>query len=463
MTNLFSADTYRKRRQELKRRMGSGVLLFLGNEQSPMNYGANHYPFRQDSTFLYFFGLDKPGLAATINVDEDTETLFGEELTMDDIVWEGPHPTLVELASLVGITQVLSPDKLASNLAGDVHYLPPYRPENKIRLSQLLGQTPDWVELNASLALVKAIVPIRSIKEQQEIQQLHQAVTITSEMHLAAMQLARPGMKESEIVGKLLNIASAQGNFYSFPPIVTINGQTLHNHFYGNTLEEGRLLICDSGGETSMHYSGDMTRAWPVSGKFSERQRAVYEIVLEALKSCAGEAKPGVLNLNLHKRAAAVIFDGLKALGLTHGDTPEAVEAGAHALFFPHGLGHMMGLDVHDMEDYGEDHVGYTQELGRSKLFGYNALRLGRGLEAGFVITIEPGIYFIPELVAQWKASKQWESFLNFVEIEKFLDFGGIRLENDYHITENGAELLGKPLPLEIDEVEEARSVAVNR
>ena len=455
--NLFSAETYQTRRNLLKKKLGAGKLLFLGNGQSAMNYPSNHFPYRQDSTFLYFFGLDKPGLAAIIDIANDEEVIFGDELTLDDIVWEGPHPTLTEMASLVGVQKVKRLSELQSTVDDDVLYLPPYRGENRIWLSELTGQSTAWLEQHYSPALNEAIVEIRSVKEEQEIAQLHDAVSISADMHLTAMQMARPGLKESDIVGALINVAASKGHFYAFPPIVTINGQTLHNHYYGNELESGRLLLCDSGAENSFHYAGDMTRTFPVDKKFDTRQREIYSIVLDALKASAERAKAGIQNLQIHTEAATIIFDGLKALGLTKGNTEEAVQSGAHALFFPHGLVHMVGLDVHDMEDYGEDYVGYGKELSRSTTFGFNALRLGRTLQEGFVLTIEPGIYFIPELLEQWKAKKQHESFLNYAAIEKYLDFGGIRLENDYFISSEGAKLLGKPLPVEIEDVENVR------
>ncbi len=460
MSPLFSADTYRARRAKLKAKLGSGRLVFLGNEQSAMNYKANHYPFRQDSSFLYFFGLDQPGLAAFIDVEADKEIIFGNELTMDDIVWEGPQPSLQELGSRVGISQIESPDKLQNYLGPDTHFLPPYRPENQVKIAELLGQSIGWVEDHASVDMIKAVISIREQKEPQEIEQLHEAVSISAAMHLKAMQIAKPGIRESDVVGELLKVAAGKGSFYSFPPIVTINGQTLHNHDYSNELQEGRLLLCDCGAENHMHYAGDMTRAFPVARAFSSRQREIYQIVLEALKSSAALAKPGMQNLEVHKHAAKVILDGLKSVGLVNGDTAEAVEAGAHALFFPHGLGHMMGLDVHDMEDYGEDHVGYGDELARSTIFGFNALRLAKTLQPGFVLTIEPGIYFIPDLIHQWKAQGKFREFLNYDRIDQYLDFGGIRIENDYHITEGGNELLGTPLPMEVEHVEEVRRAA---
>ena len=457
MTNLFSAETYKSRRAQLKKTLGSGKILFIGNNQSAMNYPSNHYPFRQDSTFLYFFGLDKPGLAATIDIDNDQDLIFGNELTLDDIVWEGPHPTLGQLAEYVGVKEVRPLSDLKSSVNSSVHYLPPYRSDSSIWLSELIGESLDWIAKHHSIALIKSIVAIRSVKESQEIEQLHDAVSITADMHLTAMKMAKPGMKESDIVGALLNVAASKGNFYAFPPIVTVNGQTLHNHYYGNELKSGRLLLCDSGAENTFHYAGDMTRTFPVDKKFDTRQREIYSIVLNALKASAESAKAGVRNFEIHTGAATILFDGLKELGLTRGNTEEAVKAGAHSLFFPHGLGHMMGLDVHDMEDYGEDFVGYGEELDRSDVFGFSALRLGRTLQEGFVLTIEPGLYFIPELFEQWRSKKMHDSFLNYQEIKKYLDFGGIRLENDYHITSEGAELLGKPLPVEIDKVENVR------
>ena len=455
---LFPAETYKRRRQKLKRLMGSGKILLPGNEESPMNYPANHYPFRQDSTFLYFFGLSRPGLVGLINVDEDEDILFGDDLTMDDIVWTGPQESMAELGARVGVSHVRGLIDLTKHLKGQLHGLPPYRSQNEARIKSWLAGTKVESTQLISPQLLSAIISLRSIKSSEEITQLHDAVTLTTQMHLAAMRYAKPGRKESEIVGQLLNVAVSNGTYFAFPPIVTVNGQTLHNHYYGNTMKEGQLLLVDSGGENDMHYAGDMTRTFPVAKTFDSRQKEIYTIVLDALKKAVDLSTEGKRNLDVHLAAAAFIFDGLKQLGLVKGDPDEAAQLGVYALFFPHGLGHMMGLDVHDMEDYGEDLVGYDHDVQRSKIFGINALRLGKKLEIGNVITIEPGIYFIPELIAQWKNERRFLDWTNYDRLEDYMDFGGIRIENNYTISPNGAQLLGEPLPMEIVEIEKIRA-----
>lgn len=454
---LFTPTTYQERRARLKSKLGGGQILLLGNEESSMNYGDNHYPFRQDSTFRYFFGLNQPGLVGLIDVDKDEVVLFGNDLSMDDIVWTGPQPSMSDLAASVGVEKVLPMKDLSKSVDGQVHYLPPYRERNTLKLMNWLGKSQSEIEEGVSMDLVHGVIGLRNYKSDEEIEQLHDAVSITSLMHQEAMKMARPGMVEREIVAHLNEVALSKGAGISFPPIVTINGQTLHNHYYGNTLKPGRLLLCDSGAENLYGYSGDMTRTYPVDSTFTEKQKEVYQIVLEALKTTAAMSKPGVKYQEMHLKAATVIISGLKDIGLMSGDVDDAVAQGAHALFFPHGLGHSMGMDVHDMEDLGENHVGYTSETPRSTRLGLSALRFGKALEEGIVVTNEPGIYFIPELFEQWKSEKKFAQFIHYDKVADYLDFGGVRIENDYVITANGADLLGEPAPMEVADVEALR------
>lgn len=456
-SHLFSPATYQERRAALKSLMGGGQVLLLGNEESSMNYRDNHYPFRQDSSFRYFFGLNQPGLAGLIDADKDEVVLFGNDLSMDDIVWTGPQPIMANLAASVGVAQVRPRRDIGKSLGGQVHYLPPYRATNVLKLGEWLGKPPAEVKAGASTSLVEAIVSLRSYKSDEEIVQLHDAVNLTSRMHQEAMKMARPGLVERNIVAHLHAVALSGGVGLSFPPIVTINGQTLHNHYYGNTLTSGRLLLCDSGAENLYGYSGDMTRTYPVDPTFTTKQREVYQIVLQALKSSADLSKPGVTYQQVHLNAARVIVSGLKDLGLMTGDVDAAVAQGAHALFFPHGLGHAMGMDVHDMEDFGENYIGYNKSTPRSTKLGLSGLRFGKALEPRMVLTNEPGIYFIPELYEQWKSEKKLAQFINYGRVADYLDFGGIRVENDYVIREAGVELLGEPAPMEVDEVEALR------
>ena len=457
---MFHKDIYIQRRQQLKKDLGSGIILLLGNEDTGMNYKDNCYPFRQDSSFLYFIGLDKPSLAAIINIDEDKEIVFGNDPTIDDIVWMGAQPTMAELAATTGITTVspateletIIKKALASNQA--IHFLPPYRPENFIKLSQLLSISINEVKEKASVKLIKAVIAQRAIKSAEEVNEINKAVNISNEMHLAAMRHTREGVTESKVAGIAQGIAIGGGGNIAYPIIYTINGQTLHNHATSNVLQKGQLVLCDAGAETAMHYAGDLTRTYPVDKKFTPVQKEIYNIVLGAEEAVAKALAPGKLYRDIHLLAAEYMVEGLKQMGLMKGDAKEAVQQGAHALFFPHGLGHMMGLDVHDMEDLGEQYVGYTEELKRSAEFGLKSLRLARALEAGFVLTVEPGLYFIPELIDLWQSQNKFTSFINYDKLEPFRSFGGVRIEENFLITGTGSRLLGDPLIKTVEEIE---------
>ncbi|MBE0646225.1 MAG: aminopeptidase P family protein [Bacteroidales bacterium] len=459
---MLIPQTYIDRCTQLKKQLNSGVILLLGNEESPMNYADNGYHFRQDSSFLYFFGMDYPSLAAWIDVDTGEEILFGDNLTMDMIVWMGTQPSLEERAEKYGIHTVQPLARLpeyisnAGQTGRTIHFLPPYRPENKIKLFNLLGIHPDQCAERASLDLVKAVIAQRQIKSEEEIKEIEKAVDISADMHMAAIRMARPGMTEAEIAAKVNEVALAANGNISFPIIATINGQTLHNHYHGNIIREGDLFLLDAGAETNLHYAGDISSTFPVSSRFTERQKEIYTITLNAHEAAISALKPGVPFKEAHMTACRTIFDGLKELGLTKGNTDEAVAAGAHTLFFPCGTGHMLGLDVHDMEDLGELWVGYDG-VPKSTEFGFKSLRLAKPLQPGFVVTIEPGIYFIPELIDMWKAKGKHTGFLNYEKIEAYRNFGGIRNEEDLLITDSGSRVLGKPIPKKISEVEELR------
>ncbi len=457
---MFEAKIYTERRKKLKEKVSEGVILLLGNIDSPMNYLDNTFHFRQDSSFLYFFGLDFQQLAGVIDVDTGEEILFGNDVDMEDIIWMGPQVAFKENAAKVGIQQSHPFNKLFDTISEaikkgrKIHFLPPYRGENKLLLQELLGISANKQSEYASLELIKAVIALRSVKEDCEINELIKAANAGYEMHVAAMKMAKAGVWEQKIAGTIEGISLAHGSVPSFPIILSQNGETLHNHDHSNILEEGRLMLVDAGAESTMKYASDFTRTSPVGGKFSQKQREIYEIVLAANNRATELAKPGTTYLSVHLEAAEVIASGLKALGLMKGDVKEAVKAGAHALFFPHGLGHMMGLDVHDMEDLGQIYVGYDDEIRPVNQFGTAYLRLGRRLEKGFVITNEPGIYFIPALIDKWKAEKINTDFINFEKVDQYRGFGGIRLEDDLLITANGSELIGKRIPITPEEVE---------
>jgi Xaa-Pro aminopeptidase len=433
-----------------------------------MNYTDNTYRFRQDSHFLYYFGIDVAGLAAIIDADSSEEIIFGNELSMDDIVWTGPLPTIQEMAQNAGVTSTFSFDHIesylqkAKTLHRNIHFLPPYRHDNIIRIAQWLDISLPEVKNSTSLPLIKAVISQRSVKEACEIHEIHKSAHITADMHLAAMHSCKSGMREYEMAAKVHQEALRQGGDLSFATILTINGQTLHNHYQGNVVREGQMILCDAGAENDMHYAGDMTCTFPVGKKFTQKQRDIYEIVLHTHQHAVNMLKPGIAYKEIYIKACEQIFSGLKNLGITKGDPEEAVHAGAHAMFFQCGLGHMMGLDVHDMEDLGEQYVGYSNTIKKGTQFGIKSLRLGKELEAGFVLTVEPGIYFIPALIDWWRSEGRHKDFINYDKLETYRDFSGIRIEEDFFITQNGSTLLGRSLPKTIAEIEELRNQALS-
>lgn len=459
---MFETSVYKNRRARLKEKVKSGLVLILGNGEAPANYTDNTYKFRQDSSFLYFFGLNQPGFAGVIDIDSGDEYIFGNDVDMDDIIWMGPQPSVKDMAARVGVSKTAPFARLADCMktaisqGRRIHFLPPYRFRNMLLLEELLGIRPALVKNYASLELIKAVVDLRSVKEPCEIEEITKACNIGYEMHTAAMRNCKPGVKEQYIAGLIEGIAASYGSMVSFPVILSQNGETLHNHDHSQILQEGRMMLTDAGAEEVSHYCSDFTRTVPVGGKFLTRQKEVYNIVLAANNKAIEIAKPGVTYQYVHLEVCKVLAQGLKDLGLMKGDVNEAVAAGAHALFMPHGLGHMMGLDVHDMENLGEVYVGYDGQP-KSTEFGRKSLRLGRKLEPGFVLTIEPGVYFIPELMDLWRGQNKFTEFINYEKLFTYKDFSGIRNEEDYLITENGARLLGKKIPLRTEEVEAIR------
>lgn len=458
---MFPKQTYIQRRKALKEAVGSGLIVILGNNESPANYPSNCYTFRQDSNFLYFFGAKRDGLAGVIDVDANKEYFIGNDIGIDDIVWYGPIDTVSDMAHQVGVEESAPFSKLgelihdAQAKGQEIHFLPPYRFDNQILLQELLGIKPAEQKDKASIKLIKAIVKLRSTKSDEEIREIERACSIGYKMHTTAMKLAQPGVTEHFIAGTIDGVANSLGDKVSFSTIVTMHGEIMHGAPKMNYLEAGRLLLVDAGAETVNNYCSDNTRTTPISGKYTHRQREIYTIVEQAHDLALSKAKPGVRWYDVHMDVCRLITNSLKELGLMKGDTEEAVQNGAHALFLPHGLGHMMGIDVHDMEDLGQTYVGYDDEIRPSSQFGLASLRMARKLEKGFVVTDEPGIYFIPDLIDYWKANHINEQFLNFDAIEKYKDFGGIRIEDDVLITENGARFLGKDrIPYHPDDVE---------
>lgn len=459
---MFSKNTYVNRRRGLISGVDSnGILLFLGNSEAAINYAGNTYRYRQDSSFIYFFGLKDPDLAAIIDLDSGEEILFGNDVTIDDIIWMGPQPAISEKAEKIGISKTMPLDKLyevvskALSSGRRVHYLPPYRNHNMIMLNKLTGIPFENMKERASVEFIKAVVALREIKDDDEIKEIDHACNIGYAMHYAMMKMAKLGMVEQELVGLMEGIAISQGNMPSFPIILSQNGETLHNHSHHQILTEGRLFVIDAGAEANSGYTSDFTRTLPASGKFTDRQRDIYTIVATANNLALDMARPDITYSEVHQAVSRVLAKGLVNMGLMKGDVDEIVHNGAHSLFMPHGLGHQMGLDVHDMEDLGEDFVGYDDVYKRSTQFGLKSLRMGKMLKKGHVISDEPGIYFVPALIEKWKNEKINERFINFKELESWYDFGGIRLEDDLLITDTGCRLLGaKRLPITPEDVE---------
>ncbi|MFV0422353.1 aminopeptidase P family protein [Oleidesulfovibrio sp.] len=463
---LFDIPTYTQRRAALTDIMGraaSGIILLPGHTESPVNYPHNCYDFRQDSSFLYFFGHDTPNIAATIDIDSGEAKLWGRDASMDDIIWSGPVPSMVERAERVGaawggdIAALKTYANKAVSSGRTIHHLPAYRAETREMLARVTGFASADSNHHVSQTLIRAVVEVRSIKTAEEVTEIESALDISHAMYSAALRTARPGISERTLYGMLRGIAASAGSgAHSFPTILSVHGETLHNHNHDNIMQAGDLLLIDSGAESAKRYASDITRTLPVSGTFSGRQKALYETVLAAQLTGIAQAAAGRRFVDAHLAAAATIVDGLKDAGLMRGNTQDAVAAGAHALFYPHGLGHMMGLDVHDMESLGEDNVGYADELERSGQFGLRGLRLARTLREGFVLTVEPGLYFIPDLIKSWQSEARCADFINYSAVSDWIGFGGIRIEDDVLVTAEGPRVLGKPIPKTVTEIEEA-------
>jgi Xaa-Pro aminopeptidase len=461
---MFDASTYVRRRMRLGDSLGSGLALFLGNPELPMNYAANTFHFRQDSSFLYFWGLDDPDLAALIDLDDRTDAVFGDDFTVDDIVWRGPQPTIAERAARAGVGCTAPRAALAGKLAQAIrqgrriHFLPQYVADNQIALERLLGIRAEAVNDHASADLINAIVVQRSVKSAEEIVEIEAALETCYEMHTLAMKLSRPGVYEREVAGAIEGLVAARGVRLAFPVIFSVHGETLHNHYHGNRMEAGQMAVNDSGAESALHYAADITRTIPIGGKFTGLQRDFYRSVLNAQRAAIAAIRPGARFKDVHLLAGRCLLSDLKEIGCVRGNLDDAVAAGVQGLFFQCGLGHMMGLDVHDMEGLGEQHVGYDDTVQRSTQFGLKSLRLARPLQPGFVLTVEPGLYFIPQLMDRWKAEGRFAEFVNYDAVDRLRNAGGIRIEDDVVVTEDGCRVLGRPIPVEIDEVERLAS-----
>ena len=463
---MFSIETYVNRRAELKKLVKSGIILLFGNNESPVNYPNNgYYPFRQDSSFRYYFGLERDGLVGVIDIENDSEILIGDDIDIDDIIWYGSVNSVSDLAASCGMKKSAPMKQLqiicneALKLKRPIHFLPPYRHDNKLQIFDLLGIHPNQQKESASVELIKAVVKMRSTKEQQEIDEIDQACSIGYKMHTTAMRLTKPGLTEKYVGGMVNGVANAYGSMVSFATIFTQHGEIMHGTPSWNKLEDGRLALCDCGAENRNGYCSDNTRTYPVNGKFTQKQLEIYKIVEECHDYALELSKPGIRYYDVHMGVCRLMTERLKELGLMKGNVDEAVKAGAHALFLPHGLGHMMGMDVHDMEGLGQNYVGFDNDIQPSTQFGTNCLRMGRKLEKGFVVTDEPGIYFIPALIDDWRAKGLHQDFINYDKVEGYKDFGGIRIEDDILITDNGCRFLGEErIPYHPKDVEEYMS-----
>jgi Xaa-Pro aminopeptidase len=457
----MDSTVFKERRNILAGKAGNGIILLAANKHLPRNYPGNIMPFRQDSSFLYYTGIENPNIYCVIDCDSGEETVFGQEPTIEDTIWSGSLEGLKEIAFRAHIHATQSIEQLsglltkAKSAKRRVHYLPPYTSDRLTELSNFFGINQQEAKSAISVELIRAVVSQRMYKSEEEVNEVETALNLaTGPMHIAAMKMARAGVYEYHIVAELYKLAKEQNMEMAYPVICSVRGEVLHNESHVNKLKEGQLLLIDAGVESLMHYASDITRTAPVGGKFSNKQKEIYEIVLAAQLQAIETLKPGITYRDVHLNAALTIAEGLKQIGLMKGDLNEAVQAGAHALFFPHGLGHMLGLDVHDMEDLGENVVGYGDELQRSSQFGTANLRLARTLEPGFLFTVEPGIYFIPNLIRLWESEKKHHQFINYSALHSYLDFGGIRIEDNIFITSSGARILGRPIPKSVIEIE---------
>lgn len=467
---MFSKDVYARRRQTLVAKMADsaaegkrGIALFIGNTEAPAQYKDNCYKFRQDSTWLYFFGIDQPLYAALIDLDNGNETIFANDVEIGDIIWMGPQPSVASVAASVGVEKSAPYTDLNAAVAKiiaegrPVHFVKPSRYYNTMKIASLLGCGTEEVAGKFSLALTKAIISMRLVKEDCEIEAIDDACNLGYEMHTVARNSIVPGIIEQEIVGKMDGVTLSKGWGVSFPTILTQHGETLHNHLHDKIIEPGKLMVIDAGAESNVHYASDFTRTYPTSGKFTAKQREIYQIVCDCNEFAFSMTRPGISYREVHLKTMHLMLEELRALDIVRGDVQDMVEAGIAGLFMPHGLGHNMGLDVHDMEDYGENYVGYDDDQSRSPQLGLGSLRMARKLMPGNVITDEPGIYFIPALIEKWKSEKTDQGFVNYSKLESYYDFGGIRLEDDVLVTADGARRLGKErLPISPDDVEAA-------
>ena len=467
---MFSKDVYARRRQTLVAKMADsaaegkrGIALFIGNTEAPAQYKDNCYKFRQDSTWLYFFGIDQPLYAAIIDLDNGNETIFANDVEIGDIIWMGPQPSVASVAASVGVEKSAPYTDLNAAVAKvlaegrPVHFVKPSRYYNTMKIASLLGCGTDEVAGRFSLALTKAIISMRLVKEDCEIEAIDDACNLGYEMHTVARNSIVPGSIEQEIGGKMDGVTLSKGWGVSFPTILTQHGETLHNHLHDKIIEPGKLMVIDAGAESNVHYASDFTRTYPTSGKFTAKQREIYQIVCDCNEFAFSMTRPGISYREVHLKTMHLMLEELRALDIVRGDVQDMVEAGIAGLFMPHGLGHNMGLDVHDMEDYGENYVGYDDDQSRSPQLGLGSLRMARKLVPGNVITDEPGIYFIPALIEKWKSEKTDQGFVNYSKLESYYDFGGIRLEDDVLVTADGARRLGKErLPISPDDVEAA-------
>lgn len=458
---MFLKEIYLDRRTRLKEKIRKGIILILGNSESPMNYKSNQYPFRQDSSFLYFFGVDTPDLAGIIDIDEGTDTIYGDDPDLEDIIWSGYQEELKVKCGKSGIKNTKPMAELKADLgkalAGNrrIHYLAPYREDRKIYLSFLLNAGYNEIESGTSVELTEAIIDQRSCKQNEEVAEMEKTMNeVTAVFYLEAMRQTKAGKFEYEIAGLMKGIALEKNCRMAYPVICSINGHILHNPFYGNKMQNGQLLLIDAGAESPLHYATDITRTFPVSGKFTTIQKDIYNLVLKAETEAIDSIAPDIKYLDIHLKAAGIICQGLKDLGFMKGNVDDAVASGAHALFFPHGLGHMLGLDVHDMENLGEDFVGYNGEVKRSSIFGTAYLRLARKLMPGFTLTVEPGIYFIPALISKWQSEGRFSEYINYEKVLQQLDFGGIRIEDNVVVNDSGHRIIGPGIPKTVTDIE---------
>jgi Xaa-Pro aminopeptidase len=461
---MLSADHLRRRRREFLAMLARPVLLFAGGE-CPRNLPANCYPYRADSNFLFFFGSAEPDACAFFDPDGEV-TLFLKERSVESALWMGPLPPFDEARESMDVDRVLDVERLEEHIrrlarGRKIESLAVADSASQVRARAIAGADLEFRDPKklASLELRRALAKLRVRKAAEELGEMREAASVTSRAFHATMSATRPGVSEGELYARVVRCFTAESACEAYATTLSVRGEVLHNHRHHHRLERGDLVLMDAGAEVSSGYACDVTRTWPVSGRFNAEQRSVYEVVLAAQEAAIALVRHGVPYRDVHLRAAEVITEGLIELGVLRGTASHLVERGAHALFFPHGVGHLLGLDVHDLRSFG-DEILYAEGRSRSDQFGMNVLRFDLDLSTGMVVTIEPGVYFVPAILHDKTHRERFSDVVRFDRAERYLaandgrGFGGIRIEDDVLATDSDPDVLTSAIPKSVSEIE---------